>query len=265
MYGLCPTLLCHLLPQWYWCNFCKLVAGICILQHPCISKEELLCGHDLLMCIGYEFEELYYQCKESWIHFVQQSIHLLTHIAPETFHVSPLACYAQWTLEAMIGNLGREIHQDHDMFTHLAQHAVLHAQTNSLQAWFPDIQLELGDEDTATQTTRADKFEGYEGFAFLLCCEEYPSPVIGDKFEAINIYWHAQNWPNADTWLHTVCCWASLQLPNGQKAHSIWQEAYLATKPHRSSCVEVSPSVLYLNYCQCAIVPLLQISYNRMS
>jgi hypothetical protein len=76
---------------------------------------------------------------ESRIHFVRQSIHLLTHIASEMFHVGPLACYAQWTLETAIGNLGREIHQDHNMFANLAQHVVLHAQTNSLQAHFLGI------------------------------------------------------------------------------------------------------------------------------
>jgi hypothetical protein len=112
VYGLCPTLLCHLLPQQYWHNFCRLVARICILQHPCISKEELLLGHDLLMLFAQEFEELYYQHKESWIHFICQSIHLLTHIANKTFHVGPLVCYAQWTLETAIGNLGQEIQQD---------------------------------------------------------------------------------------------------------------------------------------------------------
>ena len=262
VYGLCPTLLCHLLPQRYWHNFCKLVAGIHILQHPHISKQELLHGHDLLMCFAREFEELYYQRKESQIHFVQQSIHLLTHIVPETFQVGPLACYVQWTLETAIGTLGWEIHQDCDMFANLAQHTVLCAQTNSLQARFPDIQLELGDKDMATRTTRACKFEGYEGFAFLPRCEEYLSPLIGDKCEAMDIYWHAQNWPNADTWSHAVCCWAGLQLPNGQKAHSVWQETNLATKPLHLSCIKVSPLVLYLYYCS-TILTLLQLSYNR--
>jgi hypothetical protein len=109
VYGLCPTLLRHLLPQRYWRNLCKLVAGIRILQCPRISKKELILGHDLLICFAREFEDLYYQCKESWIHFVRQSIHLLTHIARETIHIGPLACYAQWTLETAIGNLGQEI------------------------------------------------------------------------------------------------------------------------------------------------------------
>ena len=106
VYGLCPTLLRHLLPSRYWHHFCKLVAGIRILQRPRISKEELMSGHNLLMNFVHEFEEFYYQRMESRIHFVCQSIHLLTHIAPEMFRVGLLACYAQWTLETAIGNLG---------------------------------------------------------------------------------------------------------------------------------------------------------------
>ena len=123
IYSLCPTLLRHLLPWKYWLHFCKLVAGIHIMQHLCISKEELLLEHELLRSFACEFEDLYYQWKESQIHFICQSIHLLTHIAPETICVGPLACYAQWTLETTIGNLGWEIWQDHNLFVNLAQRA----------------------------------------------------------------------------------------------------------------------------------------------
>jgi hypothetical protein len=156
VYGLCPTLLHHLLPQQYWHNFCRLVTGIQILQCPHITKDNLLLGHNLLMYFSHEFKELYYQHKESQIHFVRQSIHLLTHIANRTFHIGPLVCYAQWTLETAIGNLGQEIQQDHDMFTNLAQRMVLHAQTNSLQARFLDIQLEFGDNNTPRLSIRCN-------------------------------------------------------------------------------------------------------------
>jgi hypothetical protein len=244
MYGLCPTLLMHLLPQRYWRNFCKLIAGIRILQRPRISKLELLCGHDFLMTFAHEFEELYYQCKESRIHFIHQSIHLLTHIASETVRVGPLACYAQWTLETAIGNLGREIRQDCDMFANLAQRAVLHAQTNLLQACFPDVQLNLGDIDTSPFPANARIFDGYVGYAFLPRSEAYPSPIVEDtERRAMMAYWHAQNWPNA------VCRWAKLQLPNGQKARSVWYETSVTTKLHRSLCVEVCSYVCQLVYC----------------
>lgn len=74
----------------------------------------------------------------------------------------------------MIGNLGREIQQDRDMFANLAQHVVLCAQTNSLQARFPDIQLEFGETDTPPLSARAHTFDGYNGYAFHPRCEERP-------------------------------------------------------------------------------------------
>jgi hypothetical protein len=85
------------------------VAGICLLQHPRIYQQELLDRNNLLLQFACKFVELYYQWKELWIHFVCQSIHLLTHIASETVQVGPLAYYAQWTLETATSNLGQEI------------------------------------------------------------------------------------------------------------------------------------------------------------
>ncbi|KAH8996455.1 hypothetical protein EDB86DRAFT_2803935 [Lactarius hatsudake] len=211
-----------------------------ILQRPHILYQDLLQGHNLLMDFVCEFEELYYQRKESRIHFVRQSIHLLTHIAPETFRLGPLACYAQWTLETAIGNLGREIRQDRDMFANLTQRAVLRAQINSLQARFPEIQFEVGEDTVTSLSNGAREFKGYIGYAFLPRCEDFPSALEDDEREALKVYWHAQNWPNADTWPHAVCRWGKLQLPNGQKARSVWQEANVLTKPRRSSCVEVN-------------------------
>ena len=125
IYGLCPTLLRLLLPYKYWVNFCKLVAGVWILQRHSIAYADLVQGHCLLMDFAREFEDLYYQCMESCVHFVWQSIHLLMHMGLETFRIGPLSCYAQWKLETAIGNLSREIHQDQDTFANLTQCAVL--------------------------------------------------------------------------------------------------------------------------------------------
>jgi hypothetical protein len=73
----------------------------------------------------HEYEDLYYQCMEVWIHFMQHSIHLLTHMGPETQRIGPLSCYVQWTLEMAIRNLGREICQDRNQFANLTQRAVI--------------------------------------------------------------------------------------------------------------------------------------------
>jgi hypothetical protein len=54
------------------------------------------------------------------------------------------------------------------------------------------------------------------------------------------VYWRAQHWPNGDSWPHAVCRWAQLQLPNGQCAHSVWEESSSVIRRRRSSCVEVS-------------------------
>jgi hypothetical protein len=121
LYGLGPTLFRHLLPHKYWLNFCKLVAGVRILQRHCIAFRELCRGHELLMEFVREFEDLCYQRMEARIHFVRHSIHLLTHMGPETFRLGPLSCYAQWTLETAIGNLKWEIRQDRDQFANLTQ------------------------------------------------------------------------------------------------------------------------------------------------
>ena len=65
-------------------------------------------------------------------------------MGPETFRIGPLACYAQWTLETAIGNLGCEIQQDQDQFANLTQRAVMRAQVNSLYARFPRLEFEVG-------------------------------------------------------------------------------------------------------------------------
>jgi hypothetical protein len=146
IYGMGPALFRHLLPQKYWINFCKLVSGIHILQQHCITHQDLLWGNELLFDFVTEFEALYYQQMESHIHFIQQSVHLLTHIASETLRLGPLSCYAQWTLETTIGNLGCEICQDRDLYANLTQQVMLCAQTNALWACFPGVKLEYGDK-----------------------------------------------------------------------------------------------------------------------
>ena len=186
IYGLGPTLFRHILPRKYWLNFCKLVAGIRILQRHAISHQDLICGHNLLMDFVYEFEQLYYRRMESRVHFVRQSIHLLTHIGPETSQVGPLACYAQWTLETAIGNLGREIRQDRDLFANLTQCAIIRAQVNTLCTRFPHIKFEIG--DNYSKPTNVREFDEAVGYAFMPRCEEYPSPLTNNEYTALMAY-----------------------------------------------------------------------------
>lgn len=243
LYGLGPTLFRHILPHKYWLNFCKLVAGVRILQRHSISFGDLCRGHELLMEFVREFEDLYYQRMEARIHFVRHSIHLLTHMGPETFRIGPLSCYAQWTLETAIGNLSREIRQDRDQFANLAQRAVIRAQVNSLCAQYPRIKFEVGSSAGTSNSSRISEFEG--GFIFLPRCEEFPLPLDIDELVALKTYWQEQGWPNADSWPNAVCRWAKLRLPNGQIARSTWYESNVKMKLRRASCVEVSSLLSY--------------------
>lgn len=74
------------------------------------------------------------------------------------------------------------------------------------------------------------------------------------------LYWHAQSWPNADTWTHTLCHWAKLQLPNGQKVCSVWNDTNLMMKLRRSLCIKVSTTNIYILY---ALIAFIQITYGN--
>ena len=139
-----------------------MVAGIKVLQRPIITPQDLWNGNRVLKEFVKDFKALYYQCKESHIHLVHHSIHLLTHIAPETVCAGPLACYAQWTIETAIRNLGKEIHQDKDPYHNLEEHGVIHAQINSLMAMYPKLDINYA---AHTLLIYAHSFPG--GYAFL--------------------------------------------------------------------------------------------------
>ncbi|KAF8225593.1 hypothetical protein L208DRAFT_1305537, partial [Tricholoma matsutake] len=68
-----------------------------------------------------EFEVLYCQRRPERLHFVQQSIHALTHLAPETVRIGPGICSSQWTMEGTIGNLVAEICQPSNPYANLSQ------------------------------------------------------------------------------------------------------------------------------------------------
>ena len=177
---------------------------------------------------------------ESRIHFVRQSIHLLTHIGPETFRIGPLACYAQWTLETAIGNLGREIHQDRDLFANLTQRAIMRAQVNTMYARFPQVKFELSSILQPTHSTHTREFEG--GYVFLPRCEAFPTSLSDDELVALKTHWRQQDWPSTDSWPNAVCHWAKLCLPNRQTARSVWYESSINMRVRWASCIEVSPT-----------------------
>jgi hypothetical protein len=109
--------------------------------------------------------------------------------------ISPLLCYAQWTLETTIGNFGQEIWQDQDIYANLTQCVILHAQVNSVCARFPQIQLEFQDPLSSSISGNAHTFDGYNGYVLLPCCEVHLTPMDKDELNVLTDYWQLQGWP----------------------------------------------------------------------
>ncbi|KAI0282450.1 hypothetical protein BC826DRAFT_921758 [Russula brevipes] len=252
IYGLGPVLLRHILPQRYWEHYCKLVSGIQVLQRPEVTPDDLRYANIALKDFVRDFEALYYQHKACRIHFVRHSVHLLTHIAPETVRAGPLSCYAQWTMETAIGNLGKEIRQDKDPYRNLEERGVIRAQINSLMAMYPTLNINYGAHGLSIH---AHEFP--DGFAFLPRCDSTARPMARGEYDALMIYWQHEGWPNRSSWPNVIFRWARLQLPNGQRARSIWSESNTRTSLRQTSCVEINyngnmriANVLYYFYLQ---------------
>ena len=237
MIGLGPALFRHILAKEHWTNYCKYISGARILQQHTISPGDLQCGHRLLCEFTEEFKWLYYQRCTERIHFIRQSIHLLTHLAPETIHIGPLSCYSQWTIETAIGNLGAEIRQDRNPYANLAQQGILCAQLNSLLAMFPQLNLSRNSNDSFPHGAK----DLGDGYALLRACQRSAKSVEEAEANAITRYWHQNGWPNIDHWPQEVKRWARLRLPNGQTVRCTWykSDASLTHGLHKMTCVRV--------------------------
>jgi hypothetical protein len=111
LFALGPALLYGILPEPYWRNYCKLVQGFRMICQHSISFSEAGVAHDILAEWELEFETLYYQRREDRIHFIRPCAHQVNHLVTEAVQKGPPVCYAQWTMERTIGNLGQEIRQ----------------------------------------------------------------------------------------------------------------------------------------------------------
>ena len=63
----------------------------------------------------------------------------MVHLAQETIRCGPLHLLAQWALENVIGNLGREVRQPSNPFSNLAERGLLRAQQNALKSLVPEV------------------------------------------------------------------------------------------------------------------------------
>ncbi|KAF8064082.1 hypothetical protein FPV67DRAFT_1419918 [Lyophyllum atratum] len=234
LFGLGPALLRFILPEKYWINYCKFVRGIQLLYQTKLSPAQIKEGHRLLCEFHIQFEDLYVRRREERIHFLRQSIHLLPHIAPETLRAGPLSCYAQWTMETAIGNLGNEIRQDRDPYANIAQRGVLRAQINSITAMMPQVHLK---SESCIPSGGIDLSDGY---VLLRACQATLVDVSEPEANAITEFWKSNGWPNQDGWPRAVRRWARLRLPNGQVARSRWMEARSRQSLRKTCMIKVS-------------------------
>jgi hypothetical protein len=140
IYGLGPGLFLNILPPDYYKNYCKLVFGMQIMNQHHINMDDLKKAHEALLEFACEFEVLYYQRRTDRLHFVRQSVHAVTHLAPEALCIGPPVCSSQWTMEWTIRNLGQEIQQPSNPYANLSQRGLLRSQINALIAMIPELE-----------------------------------------------------------------------------------------------------------------------------
>ena len=140
VFGYCPALLYGTLPHRYWQNFCMLVSAVCLLQQCAVSSSQVRSAHEQILSFIEEYETIYYRRMTMWLHFCQQSVHGLSHLAPDTVHLGPGVYSSQWTLERMIGNLGEEMKQPFNPYANLANCGLRHSQISALHAILPDLE-----------------------------------------------------------------------------------------------------------------------------
>ncbi|KIK15156.1 hypothetical protein PISMIDRAFT_16721 [Pisolithus microcarpus 441] len=107
-------------------------------QHA-ISNHDLAHAYVLLCSWGREFELIYYQLRQDWLHFIRPCVHQVLHLVTEAMHKGPPICYAQWTMERTIGNLGQEIRQPSKPYENLAEERVRRCRVNALLAVMPEL------------------------------------------------------------------------------------------------------------------------------
>lgn len=202
-FGLGPILLYNILPNKYFKNYCKLVRGFQIMCQHRITTEDLIIAQSLLCQWKRGLEDLYYHYQESRLHFIRPCVHQVSHLADETVRKGPSICYAQWTMERTIGNLGQEIRQSSHPFANLAQEGVHHCCINGLLTAIP----ELGPPPQGFPDSAIDLENGY-----ILLPKRDHSFVTPANKESQALQQFLGTEPGS------IKQWARLRLKNGQVA-----------------------------------------------
>jgi hypothetical protein len=218
IYGFGPALFYNVLPEKYWMNFCKLVYGMRIIFQHEIPTEDLRKAHQSLLEFCAEFEVLYVQRHPERIHFVRQSIHAITHLAPEAFRIGPSGCSSQWTMERTIGNLVEEIHQPSNPYANLSQHGLQWSQINALKSMFPDL-------DDAKNILPRGAVDLGNDYVCLRAMDKTYHKLSDDYSTSLRSFLlEVYNMSLSEEASISIRRWARLQLPTDQVACSQWKE-----------------------------------------
>lgn len=229
VYALGPGLFQGILPEPYFSNFCKLVQGLRIVQQHIITASQLIEAHRLLLEFVRDFEIIYYQAKKGRLHFVRQSIHTLLHLVPETFRIGPLGDCSQWTMERMIGSLGREIKNHSSPYSNLSERGVRRCRVNSLKVMIPDLEPDESKLPYKSQDLG-------DGYVLLRALDQHPYNPTQVEIRALQAYLASVQDSSNDFRIHR---WARLQLPIGQTARSAWKETIQKRAARMSRNVKV--------------------------
>ena len=181
-------------------------------QHS-IDAGSLTTAQTLLCQWEREFEDLYYQYHENRLHFIRPCVHQVVHLVSETIRKGPPICYAQWTMERTIGNLGQEIRQPSNPYANLAQEGVRRCRVNSLLAAMPELKISSHQRHPDTAVNLGD------GFTLLLKRDRYfilPTPPEAEALQRCL--------PEHAPPVGSIKRWARLRLKNDQTARSTWRE-----------------------------------------
>jgi hypothetical protein len=221
-FGLAPALLYNILPNKYWTNYCKLVRGFQLMCQHRITAQDIGDAHILLCMWEREFELLYYQLKEDRLQIIRPCVHQTSHLVSETVLKGPPICYAQWTMERTIGNLGQEIRQPSQPYANLSQEGVRRCRVNTLLSAMPEL-------DEPSKGLPDGAVDLGDGYALLRKRDKNPLFPVGDAAEAI------QNFLGPGRELPRIKRWARLLLPNGQIARCAWREMLKSIEQTRMS------------------------------
>jgi hypothetical protein len=217
--GLAPALLRGILPHTHWTHFCKGVSVIrCFHQYE-LPREQIIARHKLAIEYVSEFETLYFQGMPERIHFVRQSVHVMTHLGPEALRVGPAPLYSQWPMERTIGNLGQEIKLHSNPYANLSERGLRRSQVNALKAMIPDL---YDPQEKREKKFPQGSFDLGDGYVLLRARDEYRHHLDGVAGQVIRAFLEEHNGPMPG--VLSVVRWARLRLPNGQIARSAWKE-----------------------------------------